>query len=120
VGLITVDIDAMRKDLRTMVEEASALGIELPVTSRALECYDQASERASANGTSRRSGALDEALRLRPAIARVRRRPTGRNTPARRLQEIADEGLARHLGGRRPCRLLHSPFLPMLRAITYL
>jgi 3-hydroxyisobutyrate dehydrogenase len=42
-GPITVDIDAMRKDLRTMVEEARALGTELPVTSRALECYDQAS-----------------------------------------------------------------------------
>ena len=42
-GPITVDIDAMRKDLRTMVEEAGALGTELPVTSRALECYDQAS-----------------------------------------------------------------------------
>lgn len=44
VGPITVDIDAMRKDLRTMVEEASALGKQLPVTSRAFECYDQASE----------------------------------------------------------------------------
>jgi len=33
----------MRKDLRTMVEEAKALGTELPVTARALECYDQAS-----------------------------------------------------------------------------
>jgi 3-hydroxyisobutyrate dehydrogenase len=41
---ITVDIDAMRKDLRTMVEEAQALGTQLPVTSRTLECYDQASE----------------------------------------------------------------------------
>jgi len=41
-GPITVDIDAMRKDLRTMVEEATALGTQLPVTSRALECYDQA------------------------------------------------------------------------------
>lgn len=39
---ITVDVDAMRKDLRTMVEEAKALGAELPVTARALECYDQA------------------------------------------------------------------------------
>jgi 3-hydroxyisobutyrate dehydrogenase-like beta-hydroxyacid dehydrogenase len=39
-----VDIDAMRKDLRTMVEEAAALGKQLPVTARALECYDQASE----------------------------------------------------------------------------
>jgi len=42
-GPITVDVDAMRKDLRTMVEEAKALGTELPVTARALECYDQAS-----------------------------------------------------------------------------
>jgi len=42
-GPITVDIDAMRKDLRTMVEEARSLGTELPVTSRALDCYDQAS-----------------------------------------------------------------------------
>ena len=42
-GPITVDIDAMRKDLRTMVEEAAALGTTLPVTTRALECYDQAS-----------------------------------------------------------------------------
>src|SRR5258705_2829260 len=42
-GAITVDVDAMRKDLRTMVEEAKALGTELPVTARALECYEQAS-----------------------------------------------------------------------------
>jgi 3-hydroxyisobutyrate dehydrogenase len=43
VGPITVDIDAMRKDLRTMVEEAESLGTSLPVTARALECYDDAS-----------------------------------------------------------------------------
>jgi 3-hydroxyisobutyrate dehydrogenase len=43
VGPVTVDIDAMRKDLRTMIEEAGALGASLPVTARALECYDQAS-----------------------------------------------------------------------------
>jgi len=42
-GPITVDIDAMRKDLRTMVEEAGSLGTQLPVTSRALECYEEAS-----------------------------------------------------------------------------
>jgi len=41
-GPVTVDVDAMRKDLRTMVEEGRSLGAELPVTSRALECYDQA------------------------------------------------------------------------------
>ncbi len=49
-GPITVDIDAMRKDLRTMVEEAEALGTELPVTSRALECYDQASRAGLGKG----------------------------------------------------------------------
>ena len=41
-GPVTVDVDAMRKDLRTKVEEGRSLGAELPVTSRALECYDQA------------------------------------------------------------------------------
>ena len=50
VGPITVDIDAMRKDLRTMVEEAMALGTQLPVTSRALECYDQAAEAGLGKG----------------------------------------------------------------------
>lgn len=43
VGTITVDVDAMSKDLRTMVEEARSLGTRLPVTSRALECYEEAS-----------------------------------------------------------------------------
>jgi 3-hydroxyisobutyrate dehydrogenase len=47
---ITVDIDAMRKDLRTMVEEAKGLGTELPVTARALECYDQASSAGLGKG----------------------------------------------------------------------
>lgn len=36
------DIDGMRKDLRTMREEAGALGVEVPVASRALESYDAA------------------------------------------------------------------------------
>jgi 3-hydroxyisobutyrate dehydrogenase len=46
VGPITVDIDAMRKDLRTMIEEAKSFGADLPVTSSALQCYDEASRRA--------------------------------------------------------------------------
>jgi 3-hydroxyisobutyrate dehydrogenase len=50
VAPITVDIDAMRKDLRTMVEEAKGLGTELPVTARALECYGQASEAGLGKG----------------------------------------------------------------------
>jgi len=50
VGPITVDIDAMRKDLRTMVEEARSLGTTLPVTSSALQCYDEASRAGLGKG----------------------------------------------------------------------
>lgn len=38
---VTVDIETMRKDLRTMVEEARAGGFELPVAARTLECYGE-------------------------------------------------------------------------------
>jgi 3-hydroxyisobutyrate dehydrogenase len=38
---VTFDIDLIRKDLRTMLDEAKALGVTLPVSSRALECYDE-------------------------------------------------------------------------------
>ena len=41
---VTVDIEMMRKDLRTMVEEARAMNRTLPVTSRVLECFDAAVE----------------------------------------------------------------------------
>ena len=40
---VTFDIDSIRKDLRTMLEEGRALGRELPVSAKALECYDEAS-----------------------------------------------------------------------------
>ena len=39
----TVEVDVIRKDLRTMIDEARALGVALPVASRALECFDRAS-----------------------------------------------------------------------------
>jgi 3-hydroxyisobutyrate dehydrogenase len=39
---VTFDVDLIRKDLRTMLEEGSGLGIDLPLTARALECYDVA------------------------------------------------------------------------------
>ncbi|MEO7728822.1 MAG: NAD(P)-dependent oxidoreductase [Burkholderiales bacterium] len=42
-GVITFDIDSIRKDLQTMIQEAQALGGTLPVTARALECFDEAS-----------------------------------------------------------------------------
>lgn len=42
-GGVTFDVDSIRKDLRTMIEEADALGVTLPVAACALECYDEAS-----------------------------------------------------------------------------
>src|SRR6185369_1242551 len=42
-GTITFDVDSIRKDLKTMIEEGAALGGTLPVTARALECFDAAS-----------------------------------------------------------------------------
>ncbi|HEX6003798.1 MAG TPA: NAD(P)-dependent oxidoreductase [Burkholderiales bacterium] len=41
-GPVTFDVDSIRKDLRTMIEEARALGANLPLAERALECFDQA------------------------------------------------------------------------------
>jgi 3-hydroxyisobutyrate dehydrogenase len=40
---VTFDVELIRKDLRTMLEEAKALGVTLPLSSRALECYDDVS-----------------------------------------------------------------------------
>jgi 3-hydroxyisobutyrate dehydrogenase len=39
---VTFDVDLICKDLRTMLEEAAALGVRLPLTARVLECYDAA------------------------------------------------------------------------------
>lgn len=38
----TVEIDNVRKDLRTMIDEARSRGVALPVTAQVLECLDQA------------------------------------------------------------------------------
>jgi len=43
-GPITFDVDLIRKDLRAMIEEAASQGKTLPVTSRALECFDEAAK----------------------------------------------------------------------------
>jgi len=42
-GAVTFDVDSMRKDLRSMLDEAQAAGRALPVAERALECFDRAS-----------------------------------------------------------------------------
>jgi len=41
---VNFDINSVRKDLRTMIEEANAIGCRLPVAERALECFDLASQ----------------------------------------------------------------------------
>ncbi|MEK7436592.1 MAG: NAD(P)-dependent oxidoreductase [Pseudomonadota bacterium] len=41
-GPAAFDLDAMRKDLRTMLEEATGLGVELPTAARVLEAFDRA------------------------------------------------------------------------------
>jgi 3-hydroxyisobutyrate dehydrogenase len=43
IGPATFDVDSIRKDLRTMIEEARGLGEILPVAERALACFDEAS-----------------------------------------------------------------------------
>lgn len=42
ISPVTFDVDLMRKDMRTMIEEARSLGRSLPVTERALACFDEA------------------------------------------------------------------------------
>jgi 3-hydroxyisobutyrate dehydrogenase len=37
---VTFDVDLIRKDLRTMLDEAAAHGLSLPLAARALDCYD--------------------------------------------------------------------------------
>ena len=41
-GAVTFSVDLVRKDLRTMIAEAGALGADLPMSRRALECFDEA------------------------------------------------------------------------------
>ncbi len=41
-GSAAFDLDAMRKDLRTMLDEAGGLGVELPAAARVLEVFDRA------------------------------------------------------------------------------
>jgi 3-hydroxyisobutyrate dehydrogenase len=44
IAPVTFDVDSIRKDLRTMIEEGRALGASLPVTESALACFDEASQ----------------------------------------------------------------------------
>lgn len=42
---VTFDIDSSVKDLRTMVAEGKALGVELPLTERTLACFEEAKKK---------------------------------------------------------------------------
>jgi len=46
----TFDIDSMRKDMRTMLEEAEARGVELPLVAQSLACYDECSKAGYGDG----------------------------------------------------------------------
>lgn len=41
---VTFDVDLIRKDLRTMLDEADSLGVRMPLTASALERYDEAAK----------------------------------------------------------------------------
>jgi len=42
IGAVTFDVDSIRKDLATMIEEARDMGRDAPVTERTLQCFDDA------------------------------------------------------------------------------
>jgi 3-hydroxyisobutyrate dehydrogenase len=42
-GSVTFNLDDARKDIRTMIAEGKARGVELPLIEKALACYDEAS-----------------------------------------------------------------------------
>ena len=48
------DVDSIRKDLRTMIQEAKARGTELPLVERTLEIYDEAAR----SGWGKRDGSV--------------------------------------------------------------
>jgi 3-hydroxyisobutyrate dehydrogenase len=43
IAPVNFDVDSVRKDLRTMVEEARSRGQTLPLAERALQCFDEVS-----------------------------------------------------------------------------
>ena len=53
-GPVTFDVDLICKDLRVMIAEAGALGTDLPVSQRALECFEEAAR----EGLGPKDGAL--------------------------------------------------------------
>jgi len=48
-GPISVDVATMRKDLRAMLEQGAALGVQLPLTQTALRTFERAAEQGLDN-----------------------------------------------------------------------
>jgi 3-hydroxyisobutyrate dehydrogenase len=46
-GPVTFDVDSAIKDLRTMLGEGQARGVELPLVERTLACYEEAKRKVS-------------------------------------------------------------------------
>ena len=46
-GPVTFDIDSAVKDLRTMLAEGKARGVELPLVERTLACYEETRRKVS-------------------------------------------------------------------------
>ena len=44
-GPVTVNVSTMRKDMRAMLDQAALQKFRLPVTERALSCFDQAASK---------------------------------------------------------------------------
>ncbi len=72
----SVEIDVMRKDLRTMVEEARALGVALPVTARAGMLRPRRPRRPRRRRLHQAAGLLGRARRPRAGLIGTGRRPT--------------------------------------------
>ncbi|SPJ17621.1 3-hydroxyisobutyrate dehydrogenase-like protein [Burkholderiales bacterium] len=92
----TFDVDAIRKDLRYMVQEAAERGNSLPLVTRALECFD----RASSEGGGRADSATYPALWISQQVAPVEE-PRGMNErqglrPSSDSLRYADHGIPTH------------------------
>jgi len=111
-GPVGFDIESVRKDLQTMVAEAKAMGLSVPVTARALECF----ERAAAAGLGEKDGTTWPAhwakhgstkatgtRRSRPD-APARRRRAGATGSARKLPARTAGRTSARGGPRRPAR----------------
>jgi 3-hydroxyisobutyrate dehydrogenase len=49
-GAVTFNLDDARKDIRTMIAEGHARGVDLPLIERTLACFDEASQAGFGQG----------------------------------------------------------------------